>query len=54
MANIGHPLYGDKKYGSKYSIDNNSFPLEAYELTFPHPITKEMMTFRSMEVKDEA
>ena len=50
MSNIGHPLYGDKKYGSKNEVDYMSFPLEAYELSFPHPITKEMMTFKSREV----
>lgn len=54
MANIGHPLYGDKKYGSKNEVDPLHFPLEAYQLSFPHPISKEIMTFNSMEVDDEA
>jgi len=40
---LGHPLYGDQKYGS---ISNSqSLPLYAYSLSFPHPITKELLTF---------
>ncbi|MCR5231754.1 MAG: RluA family pseudouridine synthase, partial [Acholeplasmatales bacterium] len=43
MASIGHPLYGDKKYGSLNP--NDKYYLCAYSLSFPHPITKEIMTF---------
>ncbi len=49
MSSIGHPLYGDKKYGSKNTIDENSFPLEAYYLSFPHPTTKEILEFKTKE-----
>lgn len=45
MALIGHPLYGDKKYGSKIEVDYESFPLCAYSISFHHPITKEWLTF---------
>ena len=45
LSNSGHPLYGDKKYGSKYSIDYLEFPLEAYHLEFNHPTTKETLVF---------
>ena len=48
MSYIGHPLYGDKKYGSKNTISPEEFPLCAYRISFPHPITKEVLTF-SME-----
>ena len=48
MSYIGHPLYGDKKYGSKNTISAMEFPLCAYSISFPHPITKEVLTF-SME-----
>ena len=48
MASIGHPLYGDKKYGSLNP--NDKYYLCAYSLSFPHPITKEIMTF-TMEEK---
>ena len=50
MASIGHPLYGDLKYGSKNKIDENNFPLEAYYLSFIHPVTKELLEFRSKEI----
>lgn len=42
---IGHPLYGDIKYGSKNKIDSLEFPLEAYYLSFIHPIKNEKMEF---------
>lgn len=45
LASIGHPLYGDVKYGSSHKISSNDFPLEAYYLSFYHPITKELLTF---------
>jgi 23S rRNA pseudouridine1911/1915/1917 synthase len=50
MSAIGHPLYGDKKYGSKNTIPNEEFPLTAYRLSFPHPTKEEIMTF-TMEDK---
>ncbi|MGD9909066.1 MAG: RluA family pseudouridine synthase [Candidatus Izemoplasmatales bacterium] len=40
----GHPLYGDQKYGSKTSLQ--MLPLYAYSLSFPHPISKEILTFK--------
>ena len=46
MASIGHPLYRDNKYGSKVENKDNFIPLTAYMLSFPHPITKEIMTFK--------
>ena len=46
---IGHPLYGDTKYGSKNSISQNDFPLYAYSLSFVHPTLKETMTFEKIE-----
>ena len=53
MSSIGHPLYGDIKYGSKNNI-NNDMPLEAYYLSFLHPTTKELMEFTSKEINNEA
>lgn len=44
MASIGHPLYGDKKYNG--IGDFNDYSLEAYYLSFPHPISHEIMEFR--------
>ena len=45
MANMGHPLYGDTKYGSHNKVDDDEFPLVAYHLEFKHPISKEIMKF---------
>lgn len=45
LASIGHPLYGDTKYGSTHIISSYDFPLEAYHLSFYHPITKEFLSF---------
>ncbi|MDE5546970.1 MAG: hypothetical protein K2M84_03630 [Anaeroplasmataceae bacterium] len=45
LSSIGHPLYGDAKYGSRHKIDSYDFPLEAYSLSFRHPVTDELLTF---------
>lgn len=50
MSSIGHPLYGDFKYGSKNKIKEDEFPLEAYYLSFVHPVTKELLEFKTREV----
>lgn len=45
MSNIGYPIFGDKKYGSSEYVDRLDFPLQAYSLSFYHPITKEKFIF---------
>ncbi len=45
LSNIGHPLYGDTKYGSKIKNEDHYIPLTAYHLEFPHPTTKEILKF---------
>ncbi len=47
LANIGHPLFGDTKYGSKNFTDKPV--LQAYSLTFIHPTTKEEMVFKKVD-----
>ena len=42
MSNIGHPLYGDQRYGNQ---DKKQLALYAYKLEFTHPVTKEQMSF---------
>ena len=46
MAHAGHPLIGDQKYGKK---DNRTkdIALEAYKLSFEHPVKREFITFES-------
>lgn len=45
FANFGHSLFGDQKYGVRGR--GKQIRLWAYELTFMHPVKKEMMTFKS-------
>ncbi len=45
FSEIGHPLVGDKKYGSTIQMDSFQFPLEAYYLSFYHPITNQRMEY---------
>lgn len=43
LANIGHSICGDQKYGTRGR--GKQISLWAYKLTIEHPITKESMTF---------
>ncbi len=50
LASIGHPIYGDRKYGSyiRYSVDDVPLALFAYKLSFAHPVKKDIMSFESV------
>lgn len=61
FASIGHPVLGDKTYGSKTSLELNrrkiTFPrqmLHAELLGFIHPVTKEYLEFRTPVPDDMA
>ena len=43
MANFGHSIFGDQKYGTRGK--GKQIALWAYNLEFEHPITKENMQF---------
>ena len=45
FASRGYPLYGDNKYGYD---QNKTLGLFAYKLEFPHPISKEILSFKSI------
>ena len=47
LSLIGFPIVNDFKYGYNGKNYNDSFGLRCVEISFPHPITKEMLTFRS-------
>jgi len=51
MQDIGHPIVGDKKYGSKES-PLNRMALHAYFLEFSHPITKEVIKLETNMPKE--
>jgi 23S rRNA pseudouridine1911/1915/1917 synthase len=44
LSAIGHPVLGDKKYGSKIG-DGQFIHLTCTDLQFPHPVTKELLSF---------
>lgn len=46
LESLGHPIVGDKKYGSKISPIRR-MALHAYELSFIHPITSIQYEFKS-------
>ncbi|MCM3639104.1 RluA family pseudouridine synthase [Sporosarcina luteola] len=47
MAASGAPLYGDQKYGQHVNRPGQQIALWAHTLSFPHPTTKEILTFTS-------
>ena len=44
---IGHPLYGDQKYGAQVNKPGQQIALWSHEIRFLHPTTKEEMIFHS-------
>lgn len=47
FASRGMPLMGDMKYGAGHGSYKGRMCLHAYSLSFPHPHTKEIMTFKA-------
>ena len=43
LANIGHTIYGDRKYGNYIRYDRDDMPLALFakSLKFPHPTRDE-------------
>lgn len=52
LATMGCPLYGDQKYGQHVNRPGQQIALWAHSLSFPHPTTKEVMTFTSSPPND--
>ena len=46
MAHFGFPLIGDRKYGKK-DDRTKDIALEAYKLSFEHPVKREIITFEA-------
>ena len=46
MAHFGYPLIGDQKYGDKDKRCKD-IALEAYKLSFEHPVKREFITFEA-------
>lgn len=45
LANAGHPIIGDFRYGSKTGFPKRSIALHARSLSITHPVKQEGMTF---------
>ncbi len=52
MAGVGHPVYGDMKYGGE-KAQKGKLALWAYSLSFTHPVLKERMRFMAEPPADE-
>ncbi|MEG1751706.1 MAG: RluA family pseudouridine synthase [Clostridia bacterium] len=50
MANLGHPVWGDSKYGTSKA---ENLALWAWSLSFFHPVKKSKMTFISLPPEDD-
>ena len=48
MAQMGCPVFGDVKYKGDTLAKGHNLALWAYELSFLHPITKKLMTFKCL------
>ncbi len=46
LKHIGHPVYGDVRYGGNVLAKGHNLALWAYKLSFIHPTTKETMVFK--------
>lgn len=48
FAGIGHPLYGDQKYGLAINKVGQQIALWSYEIKLVHPVMKEEISFKSI------
>lgn len=53
LSHAGYPLYGDQRYGAKVNKPGQQIALWAHELSFEHPVKKEVITFVSGTPKIE-
>ena len=47
LAHLGHPIVGDRRYGSDVDLGRGQFLLHASELSLPHPTTGAQLSFSS-------
>lgn len=51
LKELGHPLYGDQKYGAKVNKVGEQIALWAHELSFEHPVKDEIVKVISQPPK---
>jgi len=49
LAAMGHPIFGDDKYGERPDKNSTAFALQAYRLSFMQPRTRETLDVRCEE-----
>jgi len=53
FSTIGHPLYGDQRYGNKVNKVGQQIALWSHQIICEHPTLKKNMTFTSLPQKNE-
>ena len=48
LAHLGHPIIGDKKYGSH--VEKEGISLQSYSLQFDHPVLNKQMVFQATDL----
>jgi 23S rRNA pseudouridine1911/1915/1917 synthase len=48
LASIGHPIWGDRKYGGQAMYESETIALHHRRLELPHPISKEWLIFEAV------
>lgn len=51
FSTIGHPLYGDQKYGTKVNKVGQQIALWSHEISFDHPTLNKKVSFKSFPKK---
>lgn len=51
FATIGHPLYGDQKYGAKVNVPGQQIALWSTHIGLEHPTLKETMNFYNYPIQ---
>ena len=50
LANIGHPIKGDLKYGARRSNPDGGISLQAHRIRFTHPVSKDEIDISLPEI----
>lgn len=48
MADLGHPIIGDFRYGAKMEMDGKNMALHCYHLGVEHPVTRQKLHWKKL------
>lgn len=51
FAAVGHPLFGDQKYGIQLNKEGQQISLWSSQIKFEHPVSKDIIVFNSLPPK---